>query len=30
LQRSLARFQAQPGGPGLLCRRAALLGAYLE
>jgi hypothetical protein len=30
LQRSLARFKAQPEGPGLLLRRAALLGAYLE
>ncbi|ANI62646.1 hypothetical protein PGR6_50730 [Pseudomonas sp. GR 6-02] len=30
LQRSLARFKAQPEGPGLLLCRAALLEAYLE
>jgi hypothetical protein len=30
LQRSMARFQAPPGGPGLIVRRAALLGVYLE
>ncbi|ANI56973.1 hypothetical protein C4K03_1039 [Pseudomonas synxantha] len=30
LQRSMARFKAQPEGPGLLLCRAALLEAYLE
>jgi hypothetical protein len=30
VQRSLARFKAQPEGPGLLLCRAALLEAYLE
>ncbi|CAI8862295.1 hypothetical protein EMIT0215P_20196 [Pseudomonas serboccidentalis] len=30
MQRSMARFKAQPEGPGLLFCRAALLEAYLE